>query len=84
MKPLQTARYITLFFIGLTIIIILVKLTEKKLNLTTYEILVLILLFSIAIGIHYTVVFMDDIESTGITTTLDDISQKGILGSLIK
>ena len=84
MKPLQTARYITLFFIGLTIIIILVKLTEKKLNFTTYEILVLILLFSIAIGIHYTVVFMDDIESTGITTTLDDISQKGILGSLIK
>ena len=84
MKPLQTARYITLFFIGLTIIIILVKLTEKKLTFTTYEILVLILLFSIAIGIHYTVVFMDDIESTGITNTLYDISQKGILGSLVK
>ena len=84
MKPLQTARYITLFFIGLTIIIILVKLTEKKLNFTTYEILVLILLFSIAIGIHYTVVFLDDIESTGIINTLDDISQKGILGSLVK
>ena len=47
MKPLQTARYVTLFFIGLTIIIILVKLTEKKLDLTTYEILVLILLFCI-------------------------------------
>jgi hypothetical protein len=84
MKPIQIARYITLFFIGLTIIIILVKLTEKKLNLNTYEILVLILLFSIAIGIHYTVVFLDEIESTGITTTLDDISQKGILGSLVK
>jgi hypothetical protein len=84
MKPLQIARYITLFFIGLTIIIILVKLTEKKLDFTTYEILVLILLFSIAIGIHYTVVFLDDIESTGIINTLDDISQKGILGSLVK
>jgi hypothetical protein len=84
MKPLQTARYVTLFFIGLTIIIILVRLTEKKLNLNTFETLVLILLFCIAIGIHYTVVFMDDIESTGITNTLDDISQKGILGSLVK
>jgi len=83
MKPLQIARYATLFFIGLTIIIILVKLSEKNLNLTTYEILVLILLFSIAIGIHYTVVFMDNIESTGITNKLDDISKKGILGSLI-
>ncbi len=84
MKPLQTARYVTLFFICLTIIIILVRLTEKKLNLDTYETLVLILLFCIAVGIHYTVVFMDDIESTGITNTLSDISQKGILGSLVK
>ena len=84
MKPLQTARYVTLFFIGLTIIIILVRLTEKKLVLNTFETLVLILLFSIAIGIHYTVVFLDDIESTGITTTLNDISQKGLLGSLVK
>jgi len=84
MKPLQIARYATLFFICQTIIIMLVRLTEKKLNLNTYETLVLILLFSIAVGIHYTVVFLDDIESTGITNTLSDISQKGILGSLVK
>lgn len=84
MKPLQIARYSTLFFIGLTIIIILVRLTEKSINLNTYETLVLILLFCIAVGIHYTVVFMDDLESTGITNTINDISQKGILSSLIK
>jgi hypothetical protein len=84
MKPIQIARYLTLFFIGLTIIIILVRLTQNKLTINTYESLILILLFSIAIGIHYIIIYIDNIDSTGFTNTLQDISQKGILGSLIK
>jgi phosphatidylglycerophosphate synthase len=84
MKPLEIGKYLTMFFIGLTIIIMIVKLGENKLQPSAYEVLVLILLFCIAIGLHYTLLFLNDVESTGIINTLDDITNKGLLGSLIK
>jgi ABC-type proline/glycine betaine transport system permease subunit len=84
MKPLEIAKYLTLFFIGFAIIITIVKLGENNLKLSTYEVIVLSLLFSIAIGIHYTILFLEEIDSTGIVNTLNDISTKGILGSLVK
>ena len=84
MKPLEIGKYLTMFFIGLTIIIMIVKLGENKLQPSAYEVLVLILLFCIAIGLHYTLLFLNDVESTGIINTLDDITKKGLLGSLIK
>ena len=84
MKPLEIGKYLTMFFIGLTIIIMIVKLGENKLQPSAYEVLVLILLFCIAIGLHYTLLFLNDIESTGIMNTLDDITKKGLLGSLLR
>jgi hypothetical protein len=84
MKPLEIGKYLTMFLIGLTIIIMIVKLGENKLQPSAYEVLVLILLFCIAIGLHYTLLFLNDIESTGIMNTLDDITKKGLLGSLIR
>ena len=84
MKPLEIGKYLTMFFIGLTIIIMIVKLGENKLQPSAYEVLVLILLLCIAIGMYCTLLFLNNIESTGIMDTLNDITKKGFLGSLIK
>ena len=84
MKTLETAKYATMFLIGLTIIIAVVKLGEKNLNLSTSEILMLLLLLSIALGIYFIIQYIEEIDSTGIVKTLNDISTKGLLGSLIK
>ena len=84
MKPLEIGKYLTMFFIGLTIIIMIIKLGENKLQPSAYDVLVLILLFCIAIGLHYTLLFLSDIESTGIINTINDITKKGLLSSLIK
>jgi len=84
MKTLETAKYVTIFLIGLTIIIALVKLGEKNLKLTTSDILILLLLLSIALGIYFIIQFIEEVDSTGIVKTLNDISSKGLLGSLIK
>ena len=84
MKILETAKYATMFLSGLTIIIAIVKLGEKNLNLSTSEILMLLLLLSIALGIYFIIQYIEEIDSTGIITTLNDISTKGLLGSLIK
>ena len=84
MKTLETAKYATMFLIGLTIIIAIVKLGEKNLNLSTSEILMLLLLLSIALGIYFIIQYIEEIDSTGIITTLNDISTKGLSGSLIK
>ena len=84
MKPLEIAKYLTLIFIILTIIVAFVNYNKNNLKLSIYEVLVLILLLSIAIGIHYTIIFLNDIDSSGIINTLNNISKKGLLGSLIK
>lgn len=84
MKPLEIAKYLTLIFIILTIIVAFVNYNKNNFKLSIYEILVLILLLSIAIGIHYTIIFLNDIDSSGIVNTLNNISKKGLLGSLIK
>ena len=84
MKTLETAKYATMFLIGLTIIIAIVKLGENNLKLCTSEILVLLLLLCIAIGIYFIIQYIEEIDSTGIVKTLNDISTKGLLGSLIK
>lgn len=84
MKTLETAKYATMFLIGLTIIIALVKLGEKNLKLSTSDILILLLLLSIAIGIYFIIQYIEEVDSTGIVKTLNDISTKGLLGSLIK
>ena len=83
MKTLEIAKNITLFFIGLTLIIAFFSYKNNNFNLSTYEILVLILLFSIAIGIHYIIIFLDDINSLNIIKTLNKISKNGLLASLI-
>ena len=62
----------------------IIKLGENKLQPSAYDVLVLILLFCIAIGLHYTLLFLSDIESTGIINTINDITKKGLLSSLIK
>jgi hypothetical protein len=84
MKPLQLAKYITLFFIVLTIIIAFINYKNNNFKLSTYEILILILLLCISIGVHYIIVFLNEIDSTDIIKTLNNISNKGLLGSLIK
>ncbi len=83
MKTLEIAKNITLFFIGLTLIIAFFSYKNNNFNLSTYEILVLILLFSIAIGIHCIIIFLDDINSLNIMKTLNKISKNGLLASLI-
>jgi hypothetical protein len=84
MKTLETAKYATMFLIGLTIIIALVKLSEKNLKLSISDILILLLLLSISLGIYFIIQFIEEVDSTGIVKTLNDISTKGILGSLVK
>jgi hypothetical protein len=82
MKILEIAKNLTLFLIGLTFIIAIVKLMENNLKLSIYEILVLILLFSIAIGIHYIILYLEEIDLKSIVKTINNISTKGLLGSL--
>ena len=84
MKTLETAKYATMFLIGLTIIIALVKLGEKNLKLSISDILILLLLLSISLGIYFIIQFIEEVDSTGIVKTLNDISTNGILGSLVK
>ena len=84
MKTLETAKYATMFLIGLTIIIALVKLGEKNLKLSISDILILLLLLSISLGIYFIIQFIEEVDSSGIVKTLNDISTNGILGSLVK
>ena len=64
MKQSQITLYITGFLIGLYLLILIVKLIECKFSPSIYEILVLILLFSIAIGIHGLLHFCDEISTS--------------------
>jgi hypothetical protein len=84
MKTLEIAKNITLFFIALTIIIAIITYKNNNFNLSTYETLVLVLLFSIAIGIHYIFVYLEEIDIVKIFKSITNISKKGLLNSLIK
>ena len=84
MKTLEIARYSTQFLIGLTIVIAIIKYFENNLKLSTFEVLILILLLSIAIGIYFIIKYIEEVDSTGIVKTLNNISTNGLLGSLIK
>ena len=70
MKQSEITLYITGFLITLYLLILIVKLVESKFNPSIYEILVLILLFSIAVGIHGLLHFCDVIASSGLFKTL--------------
>ena len=69
MKESEITLYITGFLITLYLLILIVKLIESKFNPSIYEILVLILLFSIAVGIHGLLHFCDVIASSGLFKT---------------
>ena len=84
MKTLEIAKYSTMFLIGLTIVIAIIKYFENNLKLSTSDILILILLLSIALGIYFIIQYIEEVDSTGIVKTITDISTKGLLGSLIK
>jgi hypothetical protein len=70
MKESQITLYITSFLIGLCLLIIIVRLLQSKFSPSLYEILVLILLFSIAIGIHGLIYFCDKISTSVLFKTL--------------
>jgi|LauGreDrversion4_2_1035121.scaffolds.fasta_scaffold2619507_1 hypothetical protein len=70
MKQSQITLYITGFLIVLCLLILIVKLVERKFSPSIYEILVLILLFSIAIGIHGLLHFSDEISTSILFKTL--------------
>lgn len=76
MKTLEIAKNITLFFIVLTIIIAFVSYKNNKFNLSTYELLVVILLFSIAIGIHYIIIFLEEFDFSDIIKNITNIYKK--------
>lgn len=82
MKTLEIAKNLTLFLIGLTFIIAIVKFMENNLKLSSFEILVLILLLSIAIGIHYIILYLEEIDLKSIVNTINNLSTNGLLGSL--
>jgi hypothetical protein len=63
------ALFITGFLIGLCLLILIVKLVENKFSPSIYEILVLILLFSIAFGIHGLLHFCDEISNSRLFKT---------------
>ena len=69
MKQSHITLYITGFLIGLCLLILIVKLVECKFSLSIYEILVLILLFSIAIGIYGLLHFCDEISTSRLFKT---------------
>ncbi len=69
MKQSQITLYITGFLIGLCLLILIVKLVECKISPSIYEILVLILLFSIAVGIHGLLHFCDEISTSKLFKT---------------
>jgi hypothetical protein len=69
MKESQITLYITGFLILLYLLILIIKLIESKFNPSIYEILVLILLFSIAVGIHGLLHFCDEISSSKLFKT---------------
>lgn len=70
MKQSEITLYITGFLITLYLLILIVKLAEGKFNPSIYEILVLILLFSIAVGIHGILHFCDYLSSSRLFKTL--------------
>jgi hypothetical protein len=76
MKTLEIAKNITLFFIVLTIIIAFISYKNNKFNLSTYEILVVILLFSITISIHYIITFLEEFDYSNILQNITDIYKK--------
>jgi len=76
MKTLEIAKNITLFFVVLTIIIAFISYKNNKFNLSTYEILVVILLFSIAIGIHYIIIFLEEFDISNIIQKISEIYTK--------
>jgi len=84
MKTLEFAKYSTMFLIALTIVVAVVKYFENNLKLSTSDILILILLLSIALAMYFIIQYIEEIDSTGIVKTISDISTKGILGSLVK
>jgi hypothetical protein len=65
----QIALFITGFLISLCILILIVKLVESKFSPSTYEILVLILLFSIAVGIYGLLHFCDELSTSRLFKT---------------
>jgi hypothetical protein len=69
MSQSQITLYITGFLIGLCLLILISKLIQSKFSPTIYEILVLILLFSIAIGIHGLLHFCDEISTSRLFKT---------------
>jgi hypothetical protein len=76
MKTLEIAKNITLFFIVLTIIIAFSSYKNNNFNLSTYEILVFILLFTIAIGIHYIIIFLEEFDISNIIQNISEIYKK--------
>jgi hypothetical protein len=84
MKILEIAKNLTQFLIGLTFIITILKLFENNLKLSVYEVLVLILLLSIAIGIYFIILYLEEVNLSSITKTIKSISNNGLLASLLK
>jgi len=84
MKILEIAKNLTQFLIGLTFIITILKLFENNLKLSVYEVLVLILLLSIAIGIHFIILYLEEVNLSSIIKTIKSISNNGLLTSLLK
>ncbi len=66
----QYAIYFTGFLIALYLLILVFKLVQNKFSPSIYEILVLILLFSIALGIHGILHFCNIIEGSSIFKTI--------------
>jgi hypothetical protein len=73
MKTLEIAKNITLIFIVLTFIIAVFTYKNNNFNLSTYEILILILLFSIAIGIHYIIKYLEEFDFGKIIKNITNI-----------
>ena len=69
MKQSQITLYITSFLITLFLLILIVKFIESKFSPSIYEILVLILLFSIAVGIYGLLHFCDEISTSRLFKT---------------
>ena len=63
MKTSEITLYITGFLITMFLLILIARLIERKFSPSIYEILVLILLFSIAVGIHGILHFCDEISN---------------------
>jgi hypothetical protein len=76
MKSSEITLYVTGFLIIIFLLILIVKLIESKFNPSIYEILTLILLFSIAVGIHGVLHFCEEITNNKLLNILKLLSGK--------